>query len=497
VVRGGLSDRNRGGPILSDTRSILLTGATGYVGGRLLRRLEREDARVRCLARRPDFLRPRVAPETEVVGGDVLDAASLKDAMQDVDVAYYLVHSMAAGSAYAEEDRRAAENFARAAREAGVRRLVYLGGLGSGSDLSTHLASRQEVGRILREQGPPTIEFRAGVIIGSGSLSFELIRSLVHRLPVMITPKWVHTRTQPVWVGDVIEYLLAARDAEVDGSEVVEIGAPESCSYADLMRVYAERRGIKRWMIQVPVLTPRLSSLWLGLVTPVYARIGRELIEGVKNETVVRSDRARELFTITPTPVRRAVADALAEEEEAMAETRWTDALSSSGPVETWTGVRFGTRRIDSRCVHVRVGTDRAFEPIARIGGRTGWYAHNRLWRARAIIDLLVGGVGMRRGRRHPTEAVPGDAIDFWRVEALRPGRLLRLYAEMKLPGRAWLQFEVQPAPGGDGSLIRQTAIFDPIGLAGLAYWYGIYPLHALVFRDMLRGIAEAAERRS
>ncbi|HEX6669536.1 MAG TPA: DUF2867 domain-containing protein [Gemmatimonadales bacterium] len=471
---------------------ILLTGATGYVGGRLRRALEADGRRLRCMARRPEYLRPRVAEGTEVVAGDVLQPESLAGALKGVDTAYYLIHSMAAARDYASNDRRGAESFARAAREAGVRRIVYLGGLGEGAGLSRHLASRQEVGRILRDSGVPTLEFRASIVIGSGSLSFELVRALVEKLPAMVTPSWVDTPTQPIGVEDLVAYLVAALDRPLERSAVYEIGGPDRVSYGELMREYGRLRGLRRAMIPVPVLTPRLSSLWLALVSPVYSQVGRELIDGVRNPTVVRDDRALRDFTIRPRGVREMLARALVNEDLGFAATRWSDALSSRRAGPGWGGVRFGSRRVDSRAAWVASPPERAFLPISRIGGRAGWYYGDRLWRLRGLLDLAVGGPGLRRGRRDAESVTLGDTVDFWRVEAIEPSRLLRLAAEMRLPGRAWLQFEVTPENGG--SLIRQTALFDPVGLGGLVYWYALWGIHQMVFAGMLRNIVRAAE---
>ena len=471
---------------------VLLTGASGYVGGRLLVELQRHGMAVRCLARRPEFLLPKVAPGTEVMAGDVLDRDSLAPAMRGIETAYYLVHSMAAND-FEETDRLAARNFAGGARDAGVQRIVYLGGLGAGSELSSHLRSRQEVGNILRSTGVPVIEFRASVIIGSGSLSFEMIRALVERLPVMIAPKWVAVLAQPLAINDLLQYLIAACDLSGRENQVFEIGGPDRVSYGDLMREYARQRGLRRLMIRVPLLTPRLSSLWLGLVTPLYARIGRKLIDSIRNPTVVCDDSALKAFAIRPMGVREAIASALRNEDKELAATRWSDVVSSGGAARQWGGTRFGNRLIDSRRVRVDVAPAMAFEPIRRIGGATGWYYANWLWRLRGWLDLLAGGVGMRRARRDPEKLQTGDVVDCWRVEALEPDRRLRLAAEMKLPGRAWLEFEVVAC--GNGSEIRQTASFDPAGFFGLAYWYAVYPLHQLVFGGMLRRIASAATR--
>lgn len=473
------------------TPLVLLTGATGYVGGRLLLTLEQHGYRVRCLARRPEVLARKAGPRTEVVAGDLLDRPSLDVALRGVDAAYYLVHSMGSAGSFEAADREAASNFAQAAKDAGVRRIIYLGGLGSRDEvLSPHLRSRHEVGRILAESGVPVLEFRASIIIGSGSLSFEMIRSLVERLPIMVAPKWVKVPAQPIAIDDVLSYLVAGLELPLRESHVYEIGGSERLSYADLMRAYARQRGIRMRMLPVPVLTPYVSSLWLGLVTPLYARIGRKLIESIIHSTVVQDPAALETFPIRPMGVEEALRRAIANDENEFAMTRWCDALSSSGPQPTWGGVEFGSRLVDSRTLSVAASAANAFAPIMRIGGDTGWYAWNLLWRVRGALDLMIGGVGMRRGRRSPTTLFVGDTIDFWRVEALEPNRL-RLVAEMKLPGRAWLEFEVT---GDDStSTIRQTAIFDPVGLLGRAYWYSLYPLHQLVFGGMLRAIARQA----
>lgn len=476
------------------TRRILVTGATGYVGGRLAAALERAGHTVRCLARRPEALRGRLAPGTEIIRGDCLDPSTLPAALAGVDTAYYLVHSMGSGRDFAALDREAAANFGSAARAAGVRRIVYLGGLGdAGQLLSPHLRSRHETGEVLRQSGVPVVEFRASIIIGSGSLSFEMVRALTERIPVMICPRWVEVAAQPIGIEDVIAYLMAAADLPEGEVGVFEIGGPEVVSYGDIMREYARQRGLRRLLIPVPVLTPWLSSLWLGLVTPVYARVGRKLIDSLRNPTVVASDRVRCVLPIAPRPLSEAITRAITEEDAELAATRWSDALSSAGMrPQTWGGVRFGTRIVDSRAIVVDAAPAHAFAPIRRIGGTTGWYYGTSLWKLRGFLDLLVGGIGLRRGRKDPEELLPGDPLDFWRVEACEPDRLLRLVAEMRLPGRAWLQFEVTPLPGGR-SEIRQTAMFDPAGLAGLLYWYVLYPVHAVIFQGMLNRVAVRA----
>ncbi|MBN2507834.1 MAG: SDR family oxidoreductase [Verrucomicrobia bacterium] len=474
----------------------LITGATGYVGGRLLPLLVEDGRRVRCLARQPERLASRVPGGVEVVPGDVLDAASLSVAMQGVEAAYYLVHSMGATGDFEQQDRRAADLFGAAARNAGVKRIIYLGGLGEADPgLSAHLRSRHEVGERLRAHGVPVIEFRASIILGSGSLSFEMIRALVERLPVMVTPRWVQVTAQPIAIGDVLAYLRHALQLEVPSHVTFEIGGPDQVSYGDLMREYARQRGLRRLMVPVPLLTPRLSSLWLGLVTPLYARVGRKLIDSIRHPTLVRDPAALRVFPLNPVGVREAMSRALRNEDSAFAQTRWSDALSAAASApHQWGGTRFGNRLVDSRFAQVSAPPARVFATVESIGGATGWHCANWLWTLRGWLDLLMGGVGMRRGRRDPRRLQVGDTLDCWRVESIEPGQRLRLAAEMKLPGRAWLDFEVRP--DGNGARLRQTAMFDPVGLWGLAYWYAVWPLHQLVFAGMLRGISQSAEKK-
>jgi len=477
-----------------NAKRILLTGATGYVGGRLLPLLEAHGYRVRCMTRRPEALEGSLAETSQAVKGDVLDAESLDGALEGVDTAFYFVHSMGSTSDFESQDRHAAQNFTAAAKRAGVRRIIYLGGLGNrDNNLSKHLRSRQETGDVLRSSGVQVIELRASIVIGSGSLSFEMIRALVERLPVMICPKWVRVLAQPIAIEDVLNYLLEAIELPERDSKIYEIGGPDQVSYGQIMQEYARQRGLHRLMIPVPLLTPYLSSLWLGLVTPLYARVGRKLVESLKNPTLVSNDLASTAFAVRPKSLSEAIARALVNEDADFAATRWSDALSSAGEPQSWGGVRFGSRLVDSRTAESDAPPDAAFAAIQRIGGKTGWYYGNWLWRLRGFLDLLVGGVGVRRGRRDPVNIRVGDALDFWRVEFFEPGHLLRLRAEMKLPGRAWLEFEVTGREGG--SLVRQTAIFDPVGLFGLAYWYALYPLHQLVFAGMLRNVIRAGSR--
>jgi len=472
---------------------VLLTGATGYIGGRLLKALEKQGHRVRCLTRRPTTLKAKVGPSTEIVMGDALDQASLEDALQGIEVAYYLIHSMGSNGAFEQLDRQAARSFGQAAKSAGVSRIIYLGGLGNTDEaLSKHLRSRHEVGDLLRESSVPVLEFRASIIIGSGSLSFEMIRSLVERLPIMITPKWVKVPAQPIAIDDVLQYLVSALELSTSQSRIYEIGGADIVSYADIMHTYARQRKIHLRMIPVPVLTPYISSLWLGLITPLYARIGRKLIESIVHSTVVRDSAALTTFPCRPIGIEEAIRNAINSEEHEFAITRWSDALSSSGPTPTWGGVQFGSRLVDSRTISIATTTEAAFAPILRIGGKKGWYAWNSLWRLRGYLDMLVGGIGLRRGRPSDTSLGVGDTLDFWRVEVIEKNRL-RLVAEMKLPGRAWLEFEVTNDNGT--TTIRQTATFDPVGLLGRAYWYAVFPFHHLVFGGMLQRIAQTALR--
>ncbi len=464
------------------------------MGGRLVRRLEANGRRVRCLARNPGALAGRVGPGTEVVAGDLMNPASLPAALAGVSTAFYLVHSMTSGAAFEDLDRLAAKNFADAARAAGVQRVIYLGGLGDDdAGLSSHLRSRHEIGDILKTFGGPVLEFRAAVVLGSGSLSFEMIRALVERLPVMVTPRWVKVRTQPIGIEDLLSYLALAVDAPLDASRIVEIGGANVVSYADMMDAYARQRGLRRLMIPVPVLTPRLSGLWLGLVTPIYARVGRALIASIQNETIVRHPDGARAFAVTPVGMDAAIRRAMIFEDRAFAETRWCDAVSSarSARPPAAAAAAPNARIVDARSVRVAAPPAAAFRAVSSIGGKTGWHFGNIFWRIRGSADLLIGGPGLRRGRRHPEDLRVGEPLDFWRVETFTPPELLRLRAEMKLPGRAWLQFEVKP--DGAGSVITQTAVFDPRGVSGLLYWYGLYPIHALIFQGMLRGVARAA----
>lgn len=469
-------------------RLILVAGATGYVGRALVSRLQHSAYQVRCLARRTTTLTAALSERTELVKGDVLERASLGAALAGVDTAFYLIHSMGAKGDFAERDRRGACNFAAAARQARVRRIVYLGGLGGDNNLSAHLASRHEVGQIFRNSGIETLELRASIIIGSGSLSFEMIRAMVEKLPVMVTPRWVQTAAQPIAIEDVLGYLVEAIEADVAGSTIFEIGGRDRVSYSEIMKAYARQRGLHRWMIPVKMLTPYLSSLWLGLVTPHYVRTGRALIEGIRNETVVNDNSAMEHFSLRPCGVDEAIRKALTAEERDFAAFRAANEPLEATETVKRQGFQRGWRFYDAYWLHVKCDRERAFEPIQRIGGETGWYYATWLWRLRGLMDRAFGGVGMRRGRQNKNALAVGDTVDFWQVERYETNQMVRLRAEMRLPGRGWLQFEV--CPERKGTTICLTAIFEPLGLAGLLYWYGVFPVHQFMFRRMLRRLA-------
>jgi uncharacterized protein YbjT (DUF2867 family) len=471
---------------------ILVVGASGYIGSRLVPLLLARGHELVLMSRDARPLAARF-PDATVVAADLLDPASLDPALRGIDVAYYLAHSMGAGErGFAERDRQAARNFAQAAARDGVSRIVYLGGLGDDAEnLSHHLASRHETGVELAAHGVPVTEFRAAVIIGSGSASFEILRHLTERLPIMITPRWVQTRCQPIGIRDTLDYLVATLDhPNVTGT--VEIGGPDILSYGEMMRTYANLRGLRRVMIPVPVLTPRLSSYWVNLVSPVPAAIARPLIEGLRNEVVVQDPATASAFDIQPIPYVEALQRAIDRTDRHDVESTWFDALAVRRDKASATSLTSQEGMIiERRQVAVAASPERVFAEVERVGGRAGWPYGNVLWRIRGLGDRMVGGVGMRLGRRDPGRLRVGDALDFWRVEEVRRPELLRLRAEMKVPGRAWLEYEVIPQAGG--SRLVQTAFFEPKGLPGLAYWYALYPVHGLIFRGMVRVLAERA----
>ncbi|MFD7435416.1 SDR family oxidoreductase [Streptomyces sp. NPDC059861] len=484
----------------------LVTGATGYIGGRLVPELLRTGHRVRCLTRSPDKLRDHPwAGEVEVARGDVTDAASAAEALRGIDVAYYLVHALGTGGGFEEADRRAARVFAEQARAAGVRRIVYLGGLIPAgvpdSELSPHLRSRDEVGRILLASGVPTTVLRAAVIIGSGSASFEMLRYLTERLPVMVTPSWVHTRIQPVAVRDVLRLLVGSASMPASVNRAFDVGGPEILTYRDMMLRYAAVAELpRRLILPVPVLTPRLSSYWVGLVTPVPPSLARPLTESLRHEVICREHDIAEYVPDPPGgPVGfdEAVRLALQRVRDAQVTTRWSSSAlpgAPSDPLPTdpdWAG---GSLYQDERAVPVAASREALWRIIEGIGGENGWYSLPVAWSVRGWLDRLVGGAGLRRGRRDASRLRVGDAVDFWRVEDVEPGRLLRLRAEMRLPGLAWLELYAEPL-GAGRARYRQRALFHPHGLLGHLYWWSISPFHAAVFGGMARNIARAAAK--
>lgn len=467
----------------------VVTGASGYVGASIVEPLAKAGYRVRVVARHPERISAAIRQHaSEVATADAFDAFAVHRALEGADVAYYLVHTLGGGGDYAERDRLAARIFAEAACATRVRRIVYLGGLGETTgELSDHLASRQEVGRLLAESGVEVVEFRASIVIGSGSTSFEMIRNLVEKLPAMTTPRWVRMAAQPIAVRDVAGYLVAGAAIPLDVAEhrVYEIGGADVVNYGDLLRLYAKRRGLTRMIIPVPVLSPGLSGWWLYLFTPRQATVGRQLAESLRFPTVVTNDAARRDFPgIVPIGAAEAVDVAFTDEEAAFSETKWSEVLK--GLPTPYHDVREG-RYIDSRTIRVACPPEAAFDPIACIGGEKGWYAFDTLWDVRGALDLLVGGPGHRRGRRDQYALIEGDYLEWWRVETVDSPRVLRLRAEMKMPGEGWLVYELEP--DGDGTCVRQTAIFDAKGLLGRLYWYAVLPFHHFVFNGTLKGI--------
>jgi uncharacterized protein YbjT (DUF2867 family) len=469
---------------------VLVIGSSGYIGSKLVPQLLEQGFRVRCLVRdRSRIMSYAWSGLVEIVEGDVLDASSLHLAFQQVSVVYYLVHSMSNPTGdFAELDRQGARNVGKRAKQSGVDRIIYLGGLGKKlEEQSPHLRSRHEVGDVLRESGVPVTEFRAAVIVGAGSLSFEMIHHLANRLPVMICPRWVVTRTQPIAVDDVLAYLVAALASPDSTGRIIDIGGPQILTYREMMLRVARALGLKRWLIKVPVLTPRLSSYWVGLVTPVPVKPARALIEGLRHETICENDDAKSLLQIVPISFDQAVKRALSVVLSDQSDQQVKEGESIISHIEP------SHLLTDRRQLAVRASTEELFRVLSAIGGENGWYAADTLWKMRGLIDELFGGVGLRRGRRHPSELAVGDKLDFWRVEELDPGKRILLRAEMKLPGKAWLEFVVD-GTGQNDSILTQTARFYPRGLLGILYWYGIYPVHILVFQRLAAAIQKRAE---
>ena len=466
---------------------ILVTGATGYIGGRLVPQLVEDGHQVRVLVRDPGRIAGRPwADRVEAAVGDVEDPASLRGACRGVDAAYYLVHLMGAGRDFPERDRAAARNFVAAT--AGIGRVIYLGGLlPRGDRISPHLASRAEVGEILRA-GLPTLEFRAGPVIGSGSASFEMVRYLTERLPAMIAPRWILNEVQPIAVRDVLAYLLLALERGEEG--VYSVGSAP-LTFKAMMEEFARARGLRRLIVPVPVLAPRLAALWVGLVTPIPNRLAVPLIEGVVHPVVADTGAARSTYPeVVPMSYPDAVRQALRTVEASDIPSRWSSALGR-GPFFELAEVEGLIRETHRHWTPA--SCESVFRVLSSLGGDRGWLVWNWAWRARGMLDRLVGGPGLRRGRRDPSTLLPGDAVDFWRVEAVEPPRLVRLRAEMKVPGQAWLQWEVEPENGG--TQLVQSALFAPRGLGGILYWKAAYPAHKIIFSAMVRRIAREAGR--
>lgn len=481
-------------------RLVLVTGATGYVGGRLVPRLIEAGYRVRCLVRDPSRLEGRPwANKVEIAVGDVLCRSTLLPALAGVDVAYYLIHSMSGSEDFAQYDLMAARNFGTAARMTGVQRIIYLGGLGDpATDLSPHLRSRQQTGEALRQAGVPVTEFRAAIVVGSGSTSFEMVRHLTERLPVIICPRGMTTRVQPIGIRDVLSYLIAALETPESTGRIIEIGGADILTYREILQGYARTRGLRRTVVTTPVPHPRLWAHWVHLMTPIPLSIAGPLIEGLRNEVVVRDDTARRLFpSIQPMSYESAVRLALARLDAAQVETAWSDALiTSQGNSPPITLSHRPGVLVYERQLTVSAPAESVYKVFAGLGGDRGWLFANWVWEVRGLIDRLFGGVGIRRGRRHPDEVRAGDALDFFRVETVQPGRSLLLRAEMKTPGGAWLQFEAREQPGGTTRLV-QSAFFYPRGVRGLIYWYSLLPVHAVIFIGLARAIARRAEAAS
>jgi uncharacterized protein YbjT (DUF2867 family) len=484
-------------------RLALVTGATGYIGGRLVPELLRAGFRVRAMARHPDRLQGREwFDDVDVVQADAQDPEQLAAAMDGVDVAYYLIHSLGSGPTFEQRDRRTARAFAVAARHAGVSRVIYLGGMHPEEEtLSAHLDSRREVGEILLASGVPTVVLQAAVIIGSGSASFEMMRYLTERLPAMVAPKWLDNRIQPIAVRDVLRYLVGAASIPPEVSRTFDIGGPDVLTYRQMMQRYAAVSGLPPRVIRtVPVLTPKLASLWVGLVTPVPGGLAKPLVESLIHEVVAKESDIREYVPDPPEGLLgfdRAVEIALQRVREFEVATTWSSASPAHAPSDPlpedpdWAG---GSLYVDEREGPVDAERARLWEVIEGIGGAQGWYSWKLGWVARGVMDKVFGGPGLRRGRRHPHELQVGDALDWWRVEKIEEGHLLRLRAEMRLPGLAWLELVADEDDAGH-TVFRQRAIYHPHGLLGQAYWWAVYPFHGIVFGGMQRNIASAAER--
>lgn len=480
-----------------NNKIVLVTGATGYVGGRLVPRLLEAGFRVRCLVRDPARLQGRPwLEQVEVVAGDALRPDSLITALQDISVAYYLIHGRQGGKVYAERDMLAARNFANAAEQAAIERIIYLGELvDPTARLSPYLRSRHETGYILRQGRIPVTEFRAGMIIGSGSALFEMVRYLTERQPVLVCPRWFFSHSQPIAIRNVLDYLVAALGTPDSVGKLVEIGGSSRLTYADMLLGYARERHLTRLLIPTPIYAPRFSAYWVHMITPVTYNAVLPLIQGLNADSIVHDDQARRLFPhIELLDFQTAVHLALGRVETRNVETSWSDALvTSAGDIKPYTFTIDEGMFIEHRQRLVDLPPEMVFCAYTGIGGRRGWLYMDWAWGIRGWLDKLVGGVGLRRGRRDPDEIRTGESLDFWRVELVQPGRQMRLQAEMKLPGKAWLEFQSLPQENGQ-TLLTTTAYFDPHGLFGFLYWYAMWPFHKFIFDGLTRKIAERAQ---
>jgi len=477
-------------------KKILVTGATGYVGGRLIPELLKNNYHVRVLVRNPERLKNKTwYKKIEIHKGNVLHKKSLSGLFKNIDIAYYLIHSMEKNKNFEKADLIAANTFGETANQEGLKKIIYLGGLAQDkNNLSKHLKSRHDTGKALSNHGIDVTEFRASVIVGSGSLSFEMIRNLTERIPIMICPKWVYTKTQPIAISNVLDYLIHALNIKLPNNQIIEIGSKDILTYGDMIKQYAQVRNLKRILISVPVLTPKLSSYWVHWTTPLSANITRPLVEGLKNESIIKNNSANKYFPdIKLLSYKSSVKKAISSFNNKSIETSWSDALSSSrGNDNSVNSLLREGMIIEDRRIYIKKDKEIIFNYICSIGGSNGWLYANFLWTLRGYIDLMLGGVGLRRGRRNPLELKQGDALDFWRVEKIIKNQLVRLKAEMKLPGKAWLEYEIIKLK--DNYQLIQKAYFMPTGLFGLFYWYALYPIHKIIFKGLIKKIKREVE---
>ena len=471
--------------------NILITGASGYIGGMLLAELYGKGHNIRCFLRTKRASLEERYPEVDFCYGTASSFKDVYKACEGIDCIFYLIHAMGCKGDFEQNDRIYALKFAKCAKSHNVQKMIYVGGLANERrELSTHLSSRIEVGHILRNSGVKTYEFRCSIILGAGSLSFEMIRNLVEHLPIMIHPKWVRNKIQPIFIRDLLKYLTKALEYDCHRSKIFEVGGSEVCTYDSLMQCYADLRGLKRWMFPVPLLTPYLSSLWLGLVTPLYARVGKKHIDSCRIPPVVQLNEAERIFKVEPIDYREAVGKSVEDYDNGYIQVKWNEAKAAAGiPEKPINKSHLGNRLLDCRESLILCSTKEAFERVKQIGGTRGWYYANFLWKWRGYIDKFLGGPGLARGRRSQSELHVGDVVDWWRVEEYEEGRRLVLAAEMKVPGKAWLEYEL--FTDQQGTHLRQTAIFDPMGVAGLVYWFGTAPLHSLIFNGMIKSLTQ------